>query len=115
MAEMFRCETGCSRAGWLGQKIMCFSSADWGSFCFPTDEISPGGKPCTADIGIDLLLHSDPDIYFTANCKRQGPLTAERERFSECIFLLNSHSTGLAQVQHPKLVLFLYHSITSAV
>lgn len=54
-----------------------------GSFCFPADEISQGRNPCTADIGIDLLLRSDPDIYLAANCKRHDPLGAERERFTE--------------------------------
>lgn len=60
-------------------------SAPWTeeSFCFPADEISPGREPCTADIGIDLLLRSDPDIYLPANCKRQDPLSEERERFAE--------------------------------
>lgn len=38
---------------------------------FLTDEISQRRRPCTPDIRIDLVLCSDPDIYFLANCKRQ--------------------------------------------
>lgn len=67
---------------WVGN--LCISAPRTGeSFGFPADEIPPGRKPCTADIGIDLLLRSDPDIYLPANCKRQDPLSEERERFTE--------------------------------
>lgn len=55
---------------------------------FLSDKISQRRKPCTPDIGIDLLLCSDPDIYLLANCNRQGPFSTERIRLSEeqCIF-----------------------------
>lgn len=57
-------------------------------FLFLTDEISRRRKPCTPDIGIDLLLCSDPDIYLLANCKRQDLFSVERISLTEeqCIF-----------------------------
>lgn len=52
-------------------------------FLFLTDKISQRGKPCTPDIGIDLLLCSDPDIYLLANCRRQGPFRTKSISLSE--------------------------------
>lgn len=72
----------------LRGKSMCSCWTDKKEFLFLTDKISQRRKPCTPDIGIDLLLCSDPDIYLLVNCKRQGPFSAERIRLSEkqCIF-----------------------------
>lgn len=54
-----------------------------GVLVFQLMRFPQGEKLCTADIGIDLLLRSDPDIYLPANCKRQDPLSEERERLTE--------------------------------
>lgn len=58
-------------------------------FVSPADEISPRGANLALQI-LELICScaADPDIYLPANCKRQDPLGAERERFTEkrCIF-----------------------------
>lgn len=61
----------------IQREIYCMYSCsrDKNEFLFLTDEISQRRKPCTPDIGIDLLLCSDPDIYLLANCKRQDPFS----------------------------------------
>lgn len=73
------------------REIYCIYSCsrDKNEFLFLTDEISRRRKPCTPEIGIDLLLCSDPDIYLLANCKRQNPFSGEIIRLTEvqCIFL----------------------------
>lgn len=67
---------------------MCSCRRDKKDFLFLTDEISRKRKPCTPDIGIDLRLYNNPDIYLLANCKRQDPFSVERIRLTEeqCIF-----------------------------